>query len=607
VQRRQRIADDLRSVEAGPPVGFTAVGIGLFQEVFTGLETWMPDFSTALDAHERGLPEARALTERLHGVVGSFAAVPRLRPWRTLYRHIDDMLNGLVGVWRASLDAFGAPSVLEAECAQRVLQAQIDAVDAAYDSWQAAMDRQAVMAGLTPEDQVVASTAVGMVGADCESVVRNMLVRNDICSSLPPGIGEFMCVCVDIATVVGERETLGDLVSAMVAALRADLERCRDISESEIFQSNFSRALGETYRSGIMLHALAVAVGDERMAVDAMVAAAHSIVESSTRHPVALIAASIAGTGYRAALEAGARKCVLRLRASAHSGLVADLDLDLRNAQAHKGYRITEELGVDILNDRGNLKKHVSAAELVDIVVAGNLLALAMTLGVVLFACDIGVDVMPMIESADTLPEVQSMQFAALIFGWPRPEVTVSSDRTEIHFREVPQIEVVLDGTQARNLTTAMTLATRAPLGVERLVFHDEVDTPLVVDVQYARATAGVADSFDQILAFLAFFHSLRRAGKRAISSHEWRKLVLTNARKAAEQRDATGLRKLLNLRSLVRKYEDAASAETLTTVINALRVEICGGQSPDPRTALLDIPTIPHRLHSNNTVRLLD
>ncbi|ALG12242.1 hypothetical protein AOZ06_40090 [Kibdelosporangium phytohabitans] len=576
--------------------------------MFTGLETWMPDFWRALDAQERGLSEARVLTEHLHLVAKSFAAVPRLRPWRELYRYIDDMVDGLVGVWRASLDAFGAPSMLDAERAQRALQTQIDRVDAAYDKWKAATDRQAVMAGMSPEDQIVASTAAGMADADnSESVVRSMLVRNGVSTSLPPGIGEFMRVCVDIATVVGERESLGDLISATVAALRADLLRCRDMMESEVFQSSFSRALGEMYRSGNMLHVLAVAFGDERIAVDAMVAAAHSIVESSTRHPVALIAASLAGTGYRAALEAGANKCVLRLRASAHSGLVADLDLDLRNAQAHRGYRITEEHGVDILNDRGNLKKHVTAAELVDIVVAGNLLALAMTLGVVLFACDTGVDVMPMLESDSTLPEIQSMQFTALIFGWPRSDVSVSSDRTEIHFHTVPPIKVTLDATQARNLTTALTLATRAPTGIERLVFHDETGPPLVVDVQSARATTGVEDSFDQILAYMAFFHLVRRGGERALNADEWHRLVLANAQKAAAQRDGAGLRKLINLRSVVRGCEDTTSIDALNAAINALRAEISGGLSTDPTTVLFDISAIQYRVHSNDIARLFD
>jgi hypothetical protein len=98
-------------------------------------------------------------------------------------------------------------------------------------------------------------------------------------------------------------------------------------------------------------------------------------------------------------------------------------------------YRISADGGIEILNNGGALKKHVTGMELVDLVIGGNVLAIALTMGVVLFACDSGVDVMPMLETSESLPVVQTMQLMALMIGWPLPEVVVSHDQTEIHLK----------------------------------------------------------------------------------------------------------------------------------------------------------------------------
>ncbi|RSM85125.1 hypothetical protein DMH04_17605 [Kibdelosporangium aridum] len=574
-------------------VEFTTVGIGVFSEVFADLDDWMGDFWAALDSYERGLEDARVLTARLFGLVKSFESVARLRPWRGLYRHIGEILDALVGVWNASMDAYEAASLLDAQAFQRVMQGHIDAAVSALEAWSAAKDRILMTAGVSPEDQLVIGAALSMMpdgdgGASAQQLIREV----GLGTGLPPGIGEYVAVCVETATMLGERESFADLLRTTITALKTDAQTCREMVESELFRENFARALGEMYRSSTTMHLLAVISGNERLAVDAMMTAAHGIVESGTRHPVALLAALIAGMGYRAALREGASKCVRWVRSSSFGSLVADLDLDLRNAEAHRAYRITPDDGVDVLNDGGALKKHVSGMELVDAVIAGNVLAMALTMGVVLFACDSGVDVMPMLEPSESLPLIQTLQLTALLVGWPLPEVSLSSDRTEVHFEGVPLIEITPDMSEAQPLINAVTLATRVPEYVQRLVFHDGTDSPLVLEVQHTRALTGVEDSFAQSLAYVRFFHTLRRGEERAISPSRWQELILGLTRTAVAEGGVMALRKLAALRCVVRDCGDSVSAGALAKLIGDLRVEVSGGSVHDPARVLSDVST---------------
>ncbi|WP_146173753.1 hypothetical protein [Saccharothrix carnea] len=105
----------------------------------------------------------------------------------------------------------------------------------------------------------------------------------------------------------------------------------------------------------------------------------------------------------------------------------------------------------------------------------------------VVYACAQGLDVMPLIQTAETLPGARAMQVAAIVLGWPCPRVEVSSEEDEIHLFDTPVIDIGFDEHQARVATTAFTLASQAPGRARRVVFHDLPDAPPVVDVEHAQ------------------------------------------------------------------------------------------------------------------------
>jgi hypothetical protein len=139
-------------------------------------------------------------------------------------------------------------------------------------------------------------------------------------------------------------------------------------------ENRAARSIRETYRSGRILHTVATVCGDEGATGDTVLRHLHDTVESGTRHPIALVAALENGTGYRAALRNGAGKCIRTVREAGHNDLADSLDLDVRNAVAHRSYRVTSG-GIDVLNDSGNLTKHLTAAELVDLLAGGSVLS----------------------------------------------------------------------------------------------------------------------------------------------------------------------------------------------------------------------------------------
>jgi len=189
VQRRRRLVAQIRAVDPDPTVVvFSLDDPSALQDVLEGLDTWMPDFWEALQDLEDGLEQARDLTARLHGTKRSFDAVAQLRPWRGIYREVGTVLDSLIGIWNATLTAFEAPSLVEAQAAQRELHQFIDTADAAIDRWSSAADQLLTVIALQPEEMMFACLVSAMT-PDCpgREVVDRLLAQARIAGPLPPG------------------------------------------------------------------------------------------------------------------------------------------------------------------------------------------------------------------------------------------------------------------------------------------------------------------------------------------------------------------------------------------------------------------------------------
>ncbi|MGW4489767.1 hypothetical protein ACWEOE_38780 [Amycolatopsis sp. NPDC004368] len=595
VQRRQRVVQQIRNTDPDATTEFAAVGAGVFIEVFDGLLGWNEDFLSALDDHEHGIDRARALTGYLLGLEASFRTYPRLRPWRKLYSQIDTILKNLIGVWSSALDAFEAPSMLAAQSAGKALQSHLDAASAAIDQWNRAEARLSANADVPIEDQVVSGAAIALASDENrQRFADELIIRCSVSEPLPPAIREFVLVSIEMASAVGEEDDFVDILEKALAALQASQEASHQIIESSIFQQNFSRSIGEMYRSSSMLHVLAMASGNERLAIDGLVKSAHAIVESSTRHPIALLATSFGTFGYRNALSKGASECVRVLRSNDHHELTIGLDLDLRNAEAHRSYKIDDDLSIEILNDRGNVKRRISAPELLDCVVAGNILALALTLAVIIFASRDGIEVLPLLESAENLPLEQSVQMMAIALGWPVPRVYFDRHALRVEIHGAPELEISFEGDRSGHFLAAISIASRLPSHVRTLDLYSESGDPTEIFVDTARALSTKRNQFDKSLAFLEIFSSITRSGSRIISRHHWDMIVSTLARQSSSTADVAGLRKLIQLRALLFKVGDEHGANALNETIDTCRASIAGPKFAAPRATLPDLGSFP-------------
>jgi hypothetical protein len=107
------------------------------------------------------------------------------------------------------------------------------------------------------------------------------------------------------------------------------------------------------------------------------------------------------------------------------------------------------------------------------------------------------------------------------------------------------------------------------------------------------RPTTGSEDPFSQALAYLKFFHSLRRGEEHAVTTGQWREIVLGLAMNAAADGGVVALRKLVALRAVLRECEDGAGADSLTKLISDFRAELLGGRVPDIQLVLSNVSTV--------------
>lgn len=590
VQRRQRVAEQLRSVRPVPPNRVLEPGLDLYSELLGDLMEWMADFWAALDGDNCDVERACALTGQLLGRVEAIKAVPRLRPWRALCQSVDDTLTSLHGVWAATLDAYAASTPAQAQHAQRLLQGHIDEASSALGRWTGAFDRLGLTVGRSPEDMAVMAVSLGMAAnVDTDRTIQR--ISGVAGAPLPAGIAEYVRSCAEMAETLGERQSFEDIVVMAREVLRANTSKCREALESEVFRNNFSRALSELYRSGSALHVLSTASGNARVGVDALMSSVHTVVESSTRHSIALLAVALTSSGYRSVLSSGAAACVRTIRTTPHARLVADIDLDLRHAVAHRAYVVTADHGVDLLNDRGNVQKHVTFAELVDVLLAGHVTALALTVATVLFGTESGAEVMPLLETVDSLPATHSIQLTAVVSGWPCPDISISDDQSEVHVFGVPRIELTTDMERAHSLLASINVAAHVPPCVEQVVIHDDgTAAPLVIDVSFARAVAASEDSFTQVLAYLRLFHSMHRGGRTELGADIQRSLILRGEELAVEEGGVAAVRLVRELRTAAQHCDDPDAAEHLTDLLGTLRAQIAGHTELD-RAQLLVYP----------------
>lgn len=593
VQRRQRVAAAVRSTEPERNLEFRSADPMVFAEIFDELHGWIDDFLDALNRLDDGVETARMLTAHLLGLHEAFAAVARLRPWRGLYGYVETALKAIVDVWSKTLDVFTARTMIDAQRGQVQLQKYLDTAVEAIDDWGLKIDQMMTLADMTPNDQVVAGASWGL-GTESDSIIfaDKIIEKTGISSPQIFAVRQFIALGVELANVGGERAELGRLTQDTLSALRANTDKCREIINLQAFQEAFAQAIGEMYRSSSMTHALGTSSGNERLAVEALVKSAHNLVESSTRHTVTLLAASLLPTGYRSTLEKGAAECIRTLRSGNLSDLTVGLDLDLRHAEAHRSWRITADGGLDILNDRRNVKRHITASELLDIVIAGNITSFSMVAAVMLFACEVDLDVTTLLDTDEPMPFTAIMQVITLAFGWPRPDVEISPSGAEITLRNVPNIEITFDLQFENPINVALALAKKTPDHVEKILLYDgRHDEPITMITADLRAILAEKEEFSKHLAFIRLFNSIRRGDKRLISPDLWQDFVRGVCEQALTDSRIPALKKLLSVRKTLRDCRDDTATEGVTAVIENLRRAISGQQDIDTSTLVTELP----------------
>ena len=594
VQRRKRHSRSIRAITPDPSSTFSSTGVSVYLKVIESVDGWMENFWAALNDADQDFASVERQTLILLDTIAAFRKVEALRPWRALYRSHDEMLTALYRVFDFSLVAYAAETPIEAQEAQRKMQGQIDICADAISGWRKALNQLSELIGATPEDQFIIATAAGFQeGNDSGLFVSKLLDSLDLPKHPFPGAANIMTSCVELCTMLGERKAFADTISTMLNVLRKDPIKGKRILSSPQFCENFARSLGDTYRSGTILHILAALSGNEKLAVDAVVDAGHSIVESSTRYPLALVASLLGPMGYKRWLEIGANECIRYVANQGYSSLVSDLSLDLRNAKSHRAYRLTHDGGIDIHNNRGNFKSHLSAEQIVDAVVAGHVLFLGLALGVLLFACDVKADVMMLIADVDDMPAVYSIQYAALSNGWPLPSVHASEEYADtLIITPCPPIHVSTDNEQSKAFVVATTIGRRLSSEASFILFCDREDAPLLMDIRRANKFFDNDDPAEASLLYIEFVHSLRRGDLRGISDNEWHKLLSIHTERAAAGMDGDAIRRLRKLRVIVQGCDDNQFAEKIASVIRNIRTRLSSKEMVSQRLDLLSLPT---------------
>ncbi len=348
LQRRQRLARDALAIldrqPASQPGSRPSTDQWSPEEGFDPLVEWLEQFLPTLSAAIQDPSAAPRLLELVTNLVDfrdQLHASRWLRPQLPLWRTAATLVGHLTEVARCYLTACRAPTLLQAQAAEKAGQ---QALDAAGDEGQCLADeRLERWQRISASDQVSDIVAALAVEAYRQAGTADLLVLEQdgardfeqlLGTACPTGMGLQLRMMSLQAEVVLDEQRFRQIAHDAHAVLSQRPDRLRQLVQDQTLVDDIHDAVRRGYDAAVTAQAVLAVAHDDRRAIRAVLALAHELFEGPGKR---YVAALLAATGRRSYQDLCCRDAdALLQQASQQSSLVPlldGLDLALRAAR----------------------------------------------------------------------------------------------------------------------------------------------------------------------------------------------------------------------------------------------------------------------------------
>jgi hypothetical protein len=520
-------------------------------------------------------PSLRSAALGLAQTRSDIANAPRLRPW--------------LGVWDAATDVVQRASdaveaFLETQLQAVPIEAQRLAVRAQAKLDEAADPAEPATAALVWAARIADAATVG----DALVQMGLQLFEDADATTLTELDREYWSLADRIA---GSSREWAPGVGVGVAQLRGDVigrgneerfwqEAGRtfgivtgshdvvNIMSTSLWNDDLRHLLLRAHDASVGVRGMLASAGHQRQEVDALLTAAHSLIEGPAKYLLALVLACSSGESYADLRLLDASELIRRCSHAGLGGLLEGLEPTLRVAEAHDEFRVVGRRIRFTARTAGY--RELSVQELIDKVLAAEESITAILAGVYVASKAVGAPD-PSISVHDLGLEVLPVIGAYMAMGgYPVANASLENDRLSIG---------TTSPVTSRSLAQVSALLPFLPDEYGAVALRDDSGTELRGPVSLLREAASTQDEFTKTLREWTAFRAWTIDARPLVGLDQMRKLVAVTALQLTPS-DLSLRDKIARLRALREVVaDDEPLAESLSACITILREEGLGAR----------------------------
>jgi hypothetical protein len=523
VQLRRAVIADIRASIAAPIPPSTPIE---FSEVIDGLSEWIPTFFDGLTDLGTNDPDAALAEKQVRGLVGlraRVAAVPRRRPWLAIWDPITAMIDALLLMAGAELDAATAPDPDGAKVIETIGQGLLDEAAAKIRAVSDRLDWWGLDTTIRLPDSLIAAAeaayestgAQNLLDLDSRGMERYQRITGKPVG--PSGVGVGLLLDLGLADRAFDEERVYRVARAVYERIDGKRPGFLALLDDPEWRADLLNARRVFYEAQLTAETLLRELaGERRLEAGAVLYLGAKLTERVSSAIVGLVVASDPKlrqkrTADYTAIHAAARKLGL-------GDLLHGFDARIRNADAHTTFDVGDD---HVILDRNRRAKPelVSDEDLVDIVLASVESCAAIFGGIDCLLIESGHPAAT--DRSEDIPVEDYLKILLAASGVQVSRIEIHGHRLEVSGAAMGQLSV-------NPLSVIASLAPIIPVAVRRVTFRVKgADGTTAADAAIdplRRAQAGTGLAKDA--AYLEFFARARLNGREVMGRKHLRFLA---------------------------------------------------------------------------------
>lgn len=570
------------AVESDPRVTVSIIQDGLLR--------FVDGLTPSLDAASSEPLLLRSLATDLNAMVTIARAAPKLRPWIVVLRLLSDVAEGTRACLDRYLDALAAPTPLEAQAAAQAGQAALDRLTQMISPLGDLLD------AIQPDDTDAPGRLIGALARAIAAIRPTAtIIEHDTAGAAlfkaitgrvgcPLGLGIVLEMLHQDVMMTGDPDRFIETARQIHAQLTRNAGMLDAVLDDPDWRARMRQASTDLFNdSAIAITIIATAARDEQK-VQAVVDYVHNVVEAGSRPLVDLLAVSVTGQPLSKVRGRNATISLKHLRDRGLDEWLIGLSEPVRNAKAHRTYRVKAE-SLEVLDRSGNPVVDFSYPELADLALAaGETIAILSAATLCAAASDeAGID--DLLAPTNLLPPTETIAGCAIMHG-----LSV----TGVEMDEAGRVIVVVTNESLnvnRAAGAAFMTAKLLPTTVEVMQINGGDGRRLDVPLEGVRSWQPHLDNTEMDVELLSRFRRMTLDGLPSIDRESFRSLIARQAAPMCSRLDVKDIPRLRQLVAAAKEDQDDRLATGLQAVATALRMSITGGQlTASEQAALADL-----------------